>query len=55
MKNNLSNISVRVIAGTRIKSSPMDDWIDSNQGWLKGGGIPKTPPLESKILENPYS
>ena len=24
-------------------------------GMAKGGGIPKPPPLESKILENPYS
>ena len=25
------------------------------QGWLKGGVFLKPPPLESKILENPYS
>ena len=25
------------------------------QGWLKGGVFQKPPPLESKILENPYS
>ena len=24
-------------------------------GMAKGGSIPETPPLESKILENPYS
>ena len=29
--------------------------VPSLPGMAKGGSIPETPPLESKILENPYS
>ena len=29
--------------------------VRSSSGMAKGGSIPETPPLESKIDENPYS